>query len=162
MYVARQWSGDEAPFRTAARCSPMPLSDSDTRSRSVDFQALVPRCTNSCYSLSSEFRRVPSVYADAYFKLGDTRNRVSDFLNNKSAIKKPSFSELENGFGVLLFPVRGPPKFFFGCMPGSVLKVFASRGAFIFILEPMAQILAWFACRQELCGCLHVFRGQHG
>ena len=50
----------------------------------------------------------------------------------------------------MLFPVHGPPKFFFGCTPGSVLKVFASRGAFSFILEAMAQILAVFAFRREL------------
>ena len=35
-------------------------------------------------------------------------------------------------------------------MPGSVLKMFASRGAFIFVLEAMAQILALFAFRREL------------
>ena len=46
---------------------------------------------------------------------------------------------LQTGFGVVLFPVFGAPRFFHGSIPTEVLKPLATRKQFIFILEAMAQ-----------------------
>ena len=59
---------------------------------------------------------------------------------------------LQNGFGVVLFPVFGAPRFFHGSIPTGVLKLLATRKQFIFILGAMAQFSALMTFSEFLMG----------
>ena len=71
---------------------------------------------------------VPLIYANAFFQVGDMRHKASD---------------LRNGFDGVLFPANDRLVFFHGFMLGWVSQHLAARGQIIFVLEALAQMLAF-------------------
>ena len=60
----------------------------------------------------------------------------------------------DNGWGFVLFPAdrASPPMYAFGSVPPAVLERFATKRAFIFILEALAQCLPLWALGPALAG----------
>ena len=90
---------------------------------------------------------VPCVYADAYFVLGGEYFKPGHSDSIPIAWNPETAASLKNGFGaVLVLPGGGPAKgyYFDGQVPAGILHFFAHRRQFIFLLEALAQVLAFF------------------
>ena len=77
------------------------------------------------------------MYADAYFKLGGVRYHLSVLLENTVRFNKQHVVDMEQGIGVLLFPMRGSPNMFFRCHAG--IRVQGRRIAWRFDLLPRSS-----------------------
>ena len=108
--------------------------------------------------LSTDWRPVPLVYADAFFNLGQRSIRQTDLAQNSvNSQDWKSLANSSNGFGVLVVPLSGTSVCFQGSMPTEFLSRFATRKQYIFLLEAVAQMLALFACGSMLSGPYYSF-----
>ena len=91
-----------------------------------------------------------TVYADAFFELGDKHYGLSDEPPEKWA--SGCCRRYTNGWG---FVVRaaGRVRYAHGFVPADVLALFTSRRAFIYCLEIFGQILAAVTCHDILPTC---------
>ena len=106
------------------------------------FNALAVCAQARTLPLSTRWRPVPLLYADAFFRLGNDQLIPDDIRLNKVAVDWRQTGHLQNGFGSVLFPIQGPPQFFHGHVPAEALRRFASRDAFIFSLEAVVQMVS--------------------
>ena len=76
--------------------------------------------------LSTAWRPVPLVYADAFFNSGQRSIRQTDLVQNSVNYQDwESLANSSNGFGVLV-PLSGASVFFSGSMPAEFLSRFAA------------------------------------
>ena len=92
-----------APCGTSSRLTPA------LRASLLTFQRLARTAAPRVLPLSTEFCAVPIIYADAFFLLGETKFRIDEVVQNKVGFQSNMIPNLNNGFGVVLFPVTGIP-----------------------------------------------------
>ena len=106
-------------------------------------------------SSSSATGRLPVIYADAFFLLGDMRlspGKADEIPAEWDPSKAP---KLPNGWGAVIFPQRdGWPAAFTmrGEVPDSIVKRFCTRRAFIYFLEAWAQCAPLWCMANILAG----------
>lgn len=98
-------------------------------------------------------RPTPILYADAFFSLGDRSYRPG-YAEIPLVWRQEAMRTADNGWGFVLFPAdrARPPLYAYGSVPPAVLQRFATRRAFIFILEALAQCLPLWALGPALAG----------
>ena len=103
-------------------------------------------------------RPTPILYADAFFSLGDKSFRPGHAGEIPLGWRPQAIHTADNGWGVVLFPANracGPADVRVresGSVPPAVLQRFATRHAFIFILQALAQCLPLWALGLALAG----------
>lgn len=90
----------------------------------------------------------PTVYADAFFQLGDERfSPSSTSLPQRWTKNMPA--QLVNGWGIVARFHDGTV-FASGTVPIDIIKIFCARRAYIYFLEIFAQVLAVIFLRKRL------------
>ena len=99
-------------------------------------------------------RPTPILYADAFFSLGEASFRPGPANEIPLVWRPEAIHTADNGWGFVLLPADRacPPMYAYGSVPPAVLQRFATRRAFIFILEVLAQCLPLWALGPALAG----------
>ena len=106
-------------------------------------------------SSSSATGRLPVIYADAFFLLGDMRLSPGTADEIPAEWDPSKAPKLPNGWGAVIFPQRdGWPAAFTmrGEVPDSIVKRFCTRRAFIYFLEAWAQCAPLWCMANILAG----------
>ena len=99
----------------------------------------------------------PIVYADAFVKIGERTWRLaeSEEFGQTYDSRHPEKDGVEdNGYGVVVFgrEPNAQPLYFYGKIPKDLLLAYAPDGQYIFVLEALAQCLAYWICWPFLKG----------
>ena len=100
---------------------------------------LLGDCKPKWFPFASDAIGHSVVYADAFFQLGDSKFGLSD--EPPAAWHSRSSCMYRNGWGFVVRTSAGV-RFGSGSVPPEVLSFFASRKAYIYVLEIIAQIVA--------------------